>query len=69
MLEYDKTTNDFLQAAGLLESDLVWSADFETLRQPLAKYLKVKAPLGKANNAYLVELVNRLLDEENDLSA
>jgi hypothetical protein len=69
VLEYDKVTNDFLQAAGLLESDLVWSADFDTLREPLAKYLKVKAALGKANNAYLKDIVNRLLAEENDLSA
>lgn len=60
-------TNDFLQAAGLLESDLVWSTDFETLRQPLAAYLRVKAGLGTANNPHLVELVNRLLSEENDL--
>jgi hypothetical protein len=60
-------TNDFLQAAGLLEADLVWSPDFETLRQPLAAYLRAKAGLGSANNPYLVELVNRLLEEENDL--
>lgn len=60
-------TNDFLQAAGLLEADLVWSPDFEALRQPLAAYLRVKSGLGTANNPHLVEIVNRLLQEENDL--
>jgi hypothetical protein len=60
-------TNDFLQAAGLLEADLVWSPDFETLRQPLAAYLRAKSGLGTGNNPHLIELVNRLLEEENDL--
>lgn len=60
-------TTDFLQAAGLLEADLVWSPDFESLREPLAAYLRVKSGLGTANNPHLVELVNRLLSEENDL--
>ncbi len=64
----DRITNDFLQAAGLLEADLVWSPDFETLRQPLAAYLRVKSSLGGANNPHLVELVARLLDDENDLT-
>lgn len=63
----EKVTNDFLQAAGLLEADLVWSTDFEALRKPLASYLRVKAGLGKANNPHLIELVARLLEEENDL--
>ena len=67
MTEYDKVTNDFLQAAGLLEADLVWSPDFESLREPLAKYLRVKSALGVANNPYLREIVARLLREENDL--
>lgn len=64
----DSVTLDFLQAAGLLEADLVWSPDFETLREPLAKYLRVKSPLGVANNPHLRELVSRLLDDENDLT-
>jgi hypothetical protein len=64
----NRVTTDFLQAAGLLEADLVWSPDFETLREPLAKYLRVKAGLGTANNPHLVELVARLLEDENDLT-
>lgn len=67
MKEFDNVTMSFLQAAGLLEADLVWSPDFETLREPLAAYLKIKAGLGNANNPHLIELVNRLLAEENDL--
>jgi hypothetical protein len=67
MTEHDHVTNDFLQAAGLLEADLVWSPDFESLREPLAKYLRIKSGLGTANNPYLREIVARLLREENDL--
>ena len=62
-----RVTNDFLQSAGLLSADLVWSPDFNAIRQPLAEYLKATSGLGEANHPALVELVNRLLDEENDL--
>ena len=64
----ERITNDFLQAAGLLEADLVWSADLEAIRAPLASYLRIKSSLGTANNPHLVEIVNRLLAEENDLT-
>lgn len=64
----DKVTKDFLQAAGLLSADLVWSPDFNTIRKPLADYLRTKSALGSANHPALIELVNRLLFEENDLS-
>jgi hypothetical protein len=67
MIEHDRVTTDFLQAAGLLEADLVWSPDFDTIREPLAKYLRVKSALGVANNPHLREIVARLLFEENDL--
>jgi hypothetical protein len=67
MKEYDNTGLDFLQAAGLLEADLVWSPDFESIREPLAKYLRVKSTLGSANNPHLRDVVNRLLQDENDL--
>ena len=62
-----RATNDFLQAAGLLSADLVWSPDFETLREPLAQYLRAHSILGKGNHPLLIEIVNRLLEEENDL--
>jgi hypothetical protein len=67
MVEHDRVTTDFLQAAGLLEADLVWSPDFDTIREPLAKYLRIKSGLGIANNPHLREIVARLLFEENDL--
>lgn len=67
MTEHDSVTRDFLQAAGLLEADLVWSPDFESLREPLAKYLRARAYLGESNNQHLRELVANLLKEENDL--
>ncbi|NBU22786.1 MAG: hypothetical protein EBS38_02585 [Actinobacteria bacterium] len=67
MREHDQVTLDFLQAAGLLEADLVWSPDFDSIREPLAKYLRVVSSLGVANNPHLREVVNRLLKEENDL--
>jgi hypothetical protein len=67
MKEHDSVTMDFLQAAGLLEADLVWSPDFESIREPLAKYLRAKSGLGIANNPYLREVVSRLLADENDL--
>ena len=64
----ERITKDFLQAAGLLEADLVWSNDFNSIRLPLAKYLRVVAGLGSANNPALIDLVQNLLEEENDLS-
>lgn len=66
--DFNSVTKDFLQAAGLLEADLVWSPDFNAIRKPLADYLRNKSSLGSANHPALVELVNRLLFEENDLS-
>jgi len=63
-----KVTMDFLQAAGLLKADLVWSPDFNAIRQPLAEYLTAKSSLAEANHPALVEIVARLLDDENDLS-
>jgi hypothetical protein len=64
----ERVTNDFLQAAGLLEADLIWSSDFDAIRKDLATYLRSKSSLGKANHPALVSLVQHLLDTENDLS-
>lgn len=63
----DSVSADFLQAAGLLEADLVWSPDFESLREPLGGYLRAHSILGKGNHPLLIEIVNRLLADENDL--
>jgi len=59
---------DFEQAAGLLEHDLVWSADFESIRKQLAAFIRYKAKLGSANDLALIALVNALLATENDLT-
>jgi hypothetical protein len=61
-------TTDFLQAAGLLEADLIWSDDLEAIRLDLATYLRAKAGLANANHPSLISLVQHLLSEENDLS-
>lgn len=60
---------DFLTAAALLHDDnLVWSADLDSIRHDLAKYLEAKAGLGSANNPHLIAVVERFIDVENDLS-
>lgn len=64
----ERVVNDFLQAAGLLKSDLIWSSDFDDIRLPLAEYIQVKAPLGLANHPALIEIVQALLKDENDLT-
>jgi hypothetical protein len=63
-----RVTTDFLQAAGLLEADLIWSEDMEAIRKDLATFLKSKAALGTANHPSLISLVQHLLADENDLS-
>lgn len=68
MTRSERITKDFLQAAGLLKADLVWSNDFNDIRFQLAEYLKAKAVLGSANHPALIDLVQTLLADENDLS-
>jgi hypothetical protein len=63
-----RVTNDFLQAAGLLEADLIWSNDFDAIRKDLATYLRTKASLDRANHPALISLVQHLLADENDLT-
>lgn len=67
-MKSERITNDFLQAAGLLEADLVWSADLDSIRKPLASYLRSKSSLGIANHPALITIVSKLLEEENDLT-
>jgi len=55
-------------AAHLLNDDhLVWSADFEAIREPLAKLLN-QAANSVAHNPELVEIADKLLIEEYDLT-
>ena len=58
----DKTVEDFLEAARLLDDDnLVWSADLDSIRKQLAVYLRAKAPLGSSNNPALIGVVERFI--------
>jgi hypothetical protein len=60
---------DFRQAAALLrDKNLVWSADLDCIREELAEYLESRAMFGQSNNQHLINVVQRLLDDENDLS-
>lgn len=63
-----RITTDFLQAAGLLEADLIWSEDMEAIRKDLATYLRAKSALANANHPSLISLVQHLLADENDLT-
>lgn len=66
--EHQTITTDFLQAAGLLRHDLVWSEDFDAIRLDLADYLENHSRLGAANHPSLVKVVKRLIADENDMS-
>ena len=66
--QYQKVTNDFKQAAGLLRHDLVWSADLEAIRLDLAEYLDVKSSLGLANHPSLINIAQKLIATDNDLT-
>ena len=66
--QYQKVTNDFKQAAGLLRHDLVWSADLESIRLDLAEYLEVKAGLGLANHPSLINIAKKLIATENNFT-
>jgi hypothetical protein len=60
---------DFRQAAALLrDKNLVWSADLDCIREDLAEYLESRATFGQSNGQHLINVVQRLLDDENDLS-
>ena len=66
--EHRKIVTDFKQASGLLRHDLVWSEDFEAIREDLALYLDEVSHLGAANNPSLVRVVRKLISAENDLT-
>lgn len=62
-LRLSKTVKaDFIQAARLLEDDnLIWSADLDTIRKPMAEYLREKAELGNQNSWHLIDVVDRFI--------
>lgn len=60
---------DYRQAIGLLKDpNLVWSGDFEAIREDLYRFLEQSLSLGWDHNASLHNIVKRLIAEENDLS-
>ena len=63
-----KVKNDFLQAAGLLRHDLIWSSDFDAIREDLADFLSAQAVLGNTNHPALIRVVQQLISTENDLT-
>ena len=66
--EHQRIKNNFKQASGLLRHDLVWDADFESIRSDLAEYLDSRSDAGVANHTSLINLVNKLIATENDMS-
>ena len=59
---------DFKQASGLLRDDnLVWSADFEEIRKPLAALIDLEAATYRFN-PFLVQICQQLIAEENDIT-
>jgi hypothetical protein len=66
--EHQRIKDNFKQASGLLRHDLVWDADFESIRADLAEYLDSRSEAGVANHASLITLVNKLIASENDMT-
>lgn len=58
---------DYKQAAGLLRHDLVWSADFDAIRLPLADLIHFYASANYYPSA-LTEIVQNLIATENDIT-
>jgi hypothetical protein len=55
---------DFITAAKLLEDDnLIWSADLDSIRHSLAKYLREKAENGNENSWHLIDVVDRFISD------
>jgi hypothetical protein len=64
-----KMTNDYYQAAGLLlDPNLEWSADLDSIRKPLGAFLKRMAHNGNVHDMHLSALVQELIREENDIT-
>jgi hypothetical protein len=63
----DMVYNDYRQAMGFLEHDLVWSQDFEAIRLDLAKLIRIHAADGDYP-AELTAIVQKLIATENDIS-
>jgi len=60
---------DFKQAAALLrDKNLVWSADLDSIREDLARYIEGALADHSWQNSILQRIVQSLIADENDLS-
>jgi hypothetical protein len=60
---------DYRQAAGLLlDKNLEWSADIESIRVDLGKHIAWLAESGDFANIHISGIVRSLIAEENDMS-
>ncbi len=67
--QFKAAYNDMKQAAGLLKDEnLIWSADLEVIREPLAAYLDKSASLGYYNDKDILKLAKAIIAEDNDFT-
>jgi hypothetical protein len=67
--EFNRAYADMKQAASLLkDKNLVWSADLDAIKEPLAKFLDENASLGHNNDREILRLARAIIAEENDLT-
>ena len=60
---------DIKQAeAVLLDQHLVWSADFESIRRPLADLFRQSASMGHYAHPAILQLAQVIISSENDLT-
>jgi hypothetical protein len=63
----ERNYNTVSHAIMLLEDDLLWSTDFEAIRDPLKHWLKSEMIL-QPPSIFAVQMANALLEDENDLT-
>jgi hypothetical protein len=67
--QQDRHYANYRQAAGmLLDDNLVWSADMDSIRVHLGNYINRMASIGDFTDFNIFCLVQDLISSENDLS-
>lgn len=67
--KFDRHYAMFKTAVAILEDkNLVWSSDFETIRRPLARWLKYQTSLGHNADPTAIEIAENLTNDEFDLT-
>jgi hypothetical protein len=67
--KFVRVYNDIKQAEGLLRDDsLVWAGDFEVIRGDLAELMKYYASQGYYAPKPVIDLAQKLIATENDLT-